>query len=867
MEPRRLPEGTVTFMFTDIEGSTRLLQQLGDGYAPLLRRHNQILRAAISSAGGTEASIEGDAFFAIFESAPAAVRCAVAVQRSLSSEDRPPENAVRVRIGLHTGEGRLDSGEYVGIDVHRAARICAAGHGGQVVLSDATRALADGSLPSGVTLRDLGEHRLKDLGEPLRLHQLVVDGLVADFPPLRSIGKGNLPTSLTSLIGREDEIGEIAQLLEQSRLVTLTGPGGTGKTRLLLEVARRVEGRFPDGAWFVPLDTVTLAELALPEVARVVGVREEPGRAIADSLADGLASRKLLLALDNLEQIVAVGPRIADVLAGAKGCRALCTSREVLHVGGEQEYAVPPLDLEDGVTLFVTRARQIKPAYEPDATERGIIRDICRSLDGLPLAIELAAARIRLFPVAALHVRLRDALGMLTSGASDLPARQRTLRGTIAWSYELLDHIEREFFARIAVFRGGANLAAVEAVVDPENELGRDALSVMTSLVEKSLVRVAEGPEGEPRFVMLETIREFAAERFARNASEPAVRQRHLEFLLDLATRLENQLFLEDPTRAVERLDAEQGNIRSAIEWSLDSGQPAVGLAISGSVWRFWQQRGHLAEGRLLLERLLAAPELSSDPVSLARGLTAYGGVTYWQGDHAATRPAYERALELLLISGDQSAIAMAEYNVGWMRAFARDTEAAAELFERSAARYRAVNDARGELIATEGLALNELIASNFERARDLAETVAADAERLGMRFHHADAYSLLAVIYVVLGDSVSGRRALVSARDGFRAMGDMSRGASLLELGAALAVLEGRAADAARLLGAIAGLRETGEQFFLPSEVNPLPNPEPRARQQLSPEQFQAAFEEGRRWPVEEALGHAVDTESHQPS
>jgi tetratricopeptide (TPR) repeat protein len=332
-----------------------------------------------------------------------------------------------------------------------------------------------------------------------------------------------------------------------------------------------------------------------------------------------------------------------------------------------------------------------------------------------------------------------------------------------------------------------------------------------------------------------------------------------VEFFLELVTGLESQIFVEDPAPAHERLKAEHGNIRAAIEWSMDSDQPRLGLRISAVAWRFWQQRGHLAEGRLLLERLLAAPRASSDPVSFAQGLTAYGGIAYWQGDHATARSSYEKALGLQLSAGDEASIAMAEYNLGWMLAFARDTAAALELLERSAGRYRALGDERGGLIAAEGLALTTMLAGDLARARDIAASVVANARRLGMRFHQADSLSLLAAVHLALGDAANARRALVESIAVFKGIVDLSTRPHLLEVAAGLAVTEERPADAARLLGAIAGLHERGERFFLPSQVGSLSDPEPSARAQLSHDEFEVAFEEGKRWPVETALEHAT--------
>ena len=620
-----LPTGTVTFLFTDIEGSTRLLTKLGESYREVLGRHHALLREHIVATGGAEVETEGDAFFVAFSNAPAAVACAAAAQRALATEAWPDGCELRVRMGIHTGQGTLADGDYVGLDVHRAARVSASAHGGQVVLSDATRALAADALPVGVSLRDLGDHRLKDLPAPMRLHQLVIDGLPDEFPPLRSLGRGNLPPPLTGFVGRDAELADISRLLQSARLVTLTGTGGAGKTRLMIEVARQVEDRFPEGCWFVPLETVTEPDLVLPAIGRTLSIAEVSGRPAADWLAEALSGRRLLLLLDNLEQVIEVAPQVRQLLANAPEPRIFCSSREALRVSGEHEFPVPPLHPELAVQLFVGRARQVRPDWQPSAADLEAVAQICRLLDGLPLAIELAAARIRLFPAHQLLKRLSERLPTLESGVRDAPERQRTLSATIDWSWNLLNPVEQQVFTRLAVFTGGADLAAIEAIIDPSHEVSRDVLTPLTSLVEKSLVVVDQGTTGDSRYRMLETIREYAANRFAGSAAEGFVRQRHLEFFLELTRDMESQLFMEDPAPALTRLEADHDNIRSAIEFSEESGQPALGFAISAAIWRFWQQRGHLSEGRLLLERLLAAPGSESDPVALARGLTAYG--------------------------------------------------------------------------------------------------------------------------------------------------------------------------------------------------------------------------------------------------
>jgi predicted ATPase len=513
-------------------------------------------------------------------------------------------------------------------------------------------------MPAGTRLADLGEHRLKDLPAAVRLYQLVIEGLPADFPPVRSLGRGNLPESLTSFVGREREIGDVGGLLERSRIVTLTGPGGTGKTRLSLEVARRTEDDFPDGAWFVALDTVTDPDLVLPAIGRSLGVREESGRPLAESLADALGQRRILLVLDNLEQVVAAAPAIGTLVSAAPAPRVLCSSRETLRISGEQEYPVPPLEPDPAVRLFIERARLVRPDLEPGASERETTARICEALDDLPLAIELAAARIRLFPLPTLLARLSDRLATLQSTARDLPERQRTLRGAIDWSYDLLDPVEREVFARLSVFVGGAGLAAIEAVIDPEGEIGGDLLTTVGSLLDKNLLRTEDGGDAEPRFRMLETIRVYAAERLAGSPAERPPRDRHLGYFLDLAERFEPLFGARDPGTPLDRISADDDNVRAAIGWSLESGNVAAGLRIGGALWRYWQQRGRLSEGRRLLEELLAAPGANDDPAARARGLTGYGGVLYWQGEIALARRAYEESLALHRAAGDRSRLA-----------------------------------------------------------------------------------------------------------------------------------------------------------------------------------------------------------------
>jgi len=458
-----LPTGTVTFLFSDIEGSTRLLQSLGDRWPPILERHRALLRAAFVEHGGEEVGTEGDSFFVVFPTAPGAVSAAAAAQRALSAEGWSDGVDVRVRIGLHTGEASLAAKTYVGLHVHRASRIAGVGHGGQVLLSTATHALVEQSLPDAVELRDLGEHRLRDLEHPEHLWQLVIAGIQNEFPPIASLDAipNNLPNRLTTFLGREHEIGEVSELLARSRLLTLTGPGGTGKTRLSLEIAGRSLAHYSDGVFFVELAWITEPGLVLATVAQALGLPDRGGRSAVNRLIDHIGVRRMLLVLDNFEQVSAAAPSVTELLSACPNITVLVSSRSILHVSGEQEYPVPPLGLPvpahlppltqlsefEAVALFIERARSVKPDFAVTNENAPAVAEICVRLDGLPLAIELAAARIRILTPQAMLIRLEHRLGLLAGGSRDLPERQRTLRGAIAWSYDMLDETDRALFA------------------------------------------------------------------------------------------------------------------------------------------------------------------------------------------------------------------------------------------------------------------------------------------------------------------------------------------------------------------------------------------------------------------------------------
>jgi predicted ATPase/class 3 adenylate cyclase len=869
-----LPAGTVTFLFTDIEGSTRLVQELGDRYATLRDEHAAIIRRAVAEAGGVEVGTEGDSFFVAFSSPVAAVRAAVAAQRGLAAHDWPPDGRVRVRMGLHTGEGIPRQNDYVGIDVHRASRIADAGHGGQVMVSDATRALVEHALPEGTAVRDLGEHRLKDILHSEHLHDLVIDGLPADFPPPRTLDArpNNLPVQLTSFVGREGEIAEIRRLLSRTRLLTLTGAGGTGKTRLALEVAADVLPEFPDGAFFVDLSALTDPALVPSAIARAMGVAEEAGRPILQGVRDHVRDKGLLLIADNFEQVAEAGPVVEELLTAAAKLKVLVTSRVVLSLRGEQEYEVPPLEPPDvdrlpdlltlgrfdAVRLFNERALAVSPQFRMTEQNASAVAQITARLDGLPLAIELAATRTKVLTPEQILPRLQSRLSILTSGARTLPGRQRTLRGAIAWSHDLLDEPERRLFARLSVFSGGWTLESAGAVCDPE-PLGLDALDGITSLVDKSLVRRDASEDGYPRFSMLETIREFAQEQLAAGGDLDAVRRRHAEHFLDLAVEAEPHLTGEDQGRWLDRCDREHDNIRAALRWAIEAGEAERAQGSAGALWRFWQQRGHLTEGRRWLEEILAMPAAQGRTASRSKALTGAGGIAWWQNDHRATRAHYEEALAIERDIGEPARVAEALYNQAFVVAAGDDLESAARLLDESLDLFRRVGDEPGVARVLVMLVIRDAMADDWARVITKIEEVVGIWRRLGDRLHLAFDLIWLAFAYGRAGREADARSAALEALELFREV-DNPTGIALALLDLAfLSTWAGRHRDAIRLAGASESLRQRTGGGPPPGFAGLLEgDPVAEASAHLSEGASKRAWDEGLVMGVDEAVAVA---------
>jgi predicted ATPase/class 3 adenylate cyclase len=872
MAPR--PTGTVTFLFTDIEGSTRLLHALGDAYASVRGQHDTIIRDAIAACGGTEVDTAGDSFFAVFPSPRGAIQAAVTAQRALAGHDWPAGSSLRVRMGLHTGEGVLSGTGYVGMDVHRAARIAGAAHGGQVILSSATHGLVEHSLPDGTSLRDLGEHRLKDIPNAEHLFDLVFDGLETEFPPPRTLDArpNNLPAQLTSFVGREEQVAEITTLFGRTRLLTLTGPGGTGKSRLALRVATDTLGDYRDGCFFVDLSPITDPVLVPDAIARALGVTETPGLPIIEGLRSHLRHRELLLVVDNFEQVAAAGPVLEDLLIAAPALRALVTSRVVLALRGEQEYAVPPLrppdpgqwaspadlDRSEAVRLFTERALAVQPQFRLTAENAEAVAEITARLDGLPLAIELAATRIRVLTPRQMLPRLQQSLTLLTSSARTFPERQRTLRGAIAWSYDLLPDAERSLFARLSVFSGGWSLAAAEGVTEPDT-LTLDALDGLSSLLDKSLIR-ADEPNGHPRFSMLETIREFGQEQLAAAGELEDIRRRHSEFFLRLAVEAEPHLIGVDQAHWLEALDRERGNLRAALRWAVDSDQAQAAQEAAGALWRFWHQRGHLAEGRRWLDEILAMPSGQRPTAARARALTGAGGIAWWQIDHPAARAFYDEALAVERQVGAPARIAEALYNDAFAQGAAGDNQTAGRLLEESLDLFRQENDEHGEARVLVMLVQPDAQAGNWDRVIARLEEAVAIWRRLGDRLQLA--FDLIWLAFA-RGRARRWRGAHLAALEAlslFREADNATGIALAFRDLAFLAGWEGRPGDAIRLAGAAESLREkTGggppQGFGGMLEGDPAAD----AWGQLPEAEAERSWQEGRGLSVDEALALAL--------
>jgi len=868
-----LPTGTVTFLFTDIEGSTRLIQQLGDGYPPVQLAHNDILRQALTADGGKELRTEGDSFFVVFASAVAACTGAARAQRAIDAHAWPQGSRVRVRMGVHTGEATLVGNDYLGLDVHRAARVSSAAHGDQVLLSESTMALVEHGLPPGLALMDMGRHRLKDLARPEHLFQLRIEGLRNDFPALRTLEStpNNLPIQLTSFVGRDDQVREAKRLLDRSRLLTLTGPGGTGKTRLSLQIAAEMLDQFPDGVYFVPLAAVQDPALVPSIIAQALAIPITGSQRPMDGLLDYLKDRRTLLVLDNFEQLTAAAPVATELLQASDGLRIMVSSRAVLRVYGEQEFPVPPLRLPDlralptlaalsqyeGVRLFIERAVAVKPDFEATNDNAPAIAGICERVDGLPLAIELAAARTKLFSPQALLSRLDKSLSALGTGARDLPRRQQTLQGAIAWSYDLLKAPERRLLARLAVFARGGNLEQVEEVCGPDEDIGGSLMDLLDELADQSLLRRLPEIE-QPRFLMLQTIREFALERLSESGEADRIRNRHAGAFLTLAERAQSDLFGARQKAWLDQLELEHDNFRAALDWCVAQAHARTAMCLGASLWRFWQMRGHIHEGRSRLAQALAIPGGEAYPDQRLRVLEAAGGLAYWQADMAEAQRLYDESLGLTRQHGDTRAIANALYNDAFPAIAGRiNLDRARLLLNEALGLFRQLGDDGGVARSLWGLGNLAYFLKDYPAAKGLLEESEARFRTIDDRFGLGWCLHTLGLTLIKSDDTAGASRCWHEALELFNYAQDV---AGLVVQVDNLSVIARRAGDPVRAtrLAAAAAAHQVSSGTGL---AGLLTVQEGRTgREGLSEDAASRAWAEGQAMTLAEAVAYAQD-------
>ena len=762
---RDLPAGTVTLLFSDIEGSTRLLHELGpEGYGAALAEHRRALRDAFAAHAGVEVDTQGDALFVAFPTAPGALAAAAEGLKALA------DGPIRVRMGLHTGTPHLADEGYVGLDVHRAARIAACGHGGQVLVSAATVALV-----AAEQLHDLGEHRLKDLSAPERIYQLGNDA----FAPLKSLHGTNLPTPATPFLGREQELKRVAALLSRGggRLLTLTGPGGTGKTRLGLQAAAAAADDYPHGVWWVPLAPLREAALVFETAEATLGAK--------NGLDEHIGDKHMLVFFDNFEQVIDATNDVSALLSSCPNLQVLVTSREPLHISGEQEYAVPPLAADESVEFFVSRARAVKADFVPDAT----VNEICRHLDDLPLALELAAARVKVLSSQQILTRLARRLPLLTGGARDLPERQRTLRATIEWSFELLTPDEQELFAHLAVFRGGATLDAIEDVTGA-------FLDTVQSLVDKSLLR-----RNDDRLWMLETIREYATERLDERAAAADLQRRHADFFLALADKADRYLHMgAQGVEWLRTLTSEHDNLRAALEWFDATSDTQAMLRLAGALEDFFDLRGQVTEGRRWTEHALAADPRRTP--GRARALRAAMNLAGVAGDLEASARWGREALELATELHDERGVAACGHQMAYLAAEAGDWVRARELIERSRESYRRLGAAHDDLHAIRLAAWISYELGEKEHARRLYEEAVSTSRALDNKYNETYALGSLATLYAIPeGNAAEAGRLVRQSLEIARELGDAHLITLALSRAADVLCLARLDADAATVL------------------------------------------------------------------
>ncbi len=914
-----LPSGTVTFLFTDVVGAGLDTQSLEVQGA--LEQLGEVLRRTLEADGGHIYKTVGEGLQVAFATAPGAVRAAIEGQRAVIGArfgGLPPRvERPQVRMALHSGVTEEHNGDYSGPILNRVSRLLAAGHGGQILVTSATHELAVQDLPPGAALHDLGPHHLKDLTRPEHVFQVTAPGLPFRFPPLHTLesSPNNIPLQPTPLIGRDKEVSDCTALLTRDVvwLLTLTGPAGTGKTRLAIQVAAELLDDFRDGVFFVPLAEITDLVMVLPAVAQALGVREEAGKPVVDRLKDYLRDKQMLLVLDNFEQVLDAATGVSEMLSAAPELKIVVTSRTPLRLSAEREYAVPPLDIPDprrlpsieelaryeAVALFVARARAASPSFDLDAQNASAVAEICYRLDGLPLAIELAAARVKILTPQALLPRLESALKLLTGGSRDLPERHRTLRGTIDWSYNLLVPEEQELFAVLSVFSGGCTLSSAEAVC-AKIPLDVFVLDGLESLVNNNLLRRVEFGEAEARFSMLHVIREYGLEKLEASGKAEVAQRAHALYFVEFSELSEPELKGPQQALWLDRLDAERDNIWEALGWLTSHAESEMAGRMSGALARFWHRRGYLTEGRRWLNRVLEHKEAISEKVR-ARALHGAGIMAYEQGDlddagrayteslalrrkiddkpgmvaslnnlanvalyrndYRTASEYYGEALKLCRALDDPWAAGVTLANMGWVDMNLAHYEQASELYRESLEVRKQIGDTWGVASSLNNMAWANVYAGENEEAAELAQESLSRFRELGDRENAADCLDILGRAAIEQGDFNRARSLLREGFTLYKDLDDKTGMALCLWSMAALATSEAAereqhgSARAAKLFGAADALNAATSPFQVAYFERHLTS----AREQTGAETWKAAWEEGRAMTLEEIIEYAL--------
>lgn len=912
-----LPTGTVTFLFTDIEGSTELAGKFPDAWPTIQARHHALLETEFTTHRGYVFRTIGDEFNVAFETALDGLVAALAAQHALHTEDWGITGSLHVRMGLHTGPATQHGDDYQGyLTLSHVKRLMSAAYGDQILLSGATEALLRESLPKDLTLRDLGEHRLKGFERAEHIFQVVAQDLPSEFPPLKSldVSPNNLPVQLTSFVGRSSEIGDIMELLSTARIVTLTGPSGSGKTRLALQVVANLIDQFPDGVFFIALAPITDPGLVASTIAQSLSIPEIPGRSIVDILKDFLHRKTVLLLLDNFEQVISAAPLVAELLVVCPKLKILVTSREGLRISGEREYPVPPLVLPNlsrmpsveslskypAIELFVQRAKAVKPDFQITNDTAGAVTEICYRLDGLPLAIELAAARIKLLPPRAMLARLGHRLDFLTGGSRNLPARQQTLRNAIAWSYDLLDENEQVLFRRLSVFVSGCTIEAAEAVAE-DNSAQMSVLDGLGSLLDKSLLQEVDGVDNEPRFVMLETLREFGVEQLEASGEQDKLHRRHADFFLALAEQAEASFGSASQVEWINRLEQEHDNLRAALEWiKTAEGSAETSLRLAGALGLFWEARGYFSEGRERLAAILSMLPAQARTAAHAKLLARIAELAYRQSDYRSTASFARESLAIYRELGDKQGIAsaliklgnavteMGDYaaasvyveealmtwreledkhgtaraliSLGWVALRPGDYPLARERLAEALTISRELGDTRSIGFELSGLGEIAMRQGDYARATQLAQESLDLRRQLGNKWGVGVSLGILGWIAMHEGSWDLAITRLVESLVIRREIGDQSGCAWCLERLAEIAQAQGQTEKAARLFGAGAAVRAP-----ISSVIDPADQPEYESklislRTELGEEKFAATWDEGHALTLEQAVAYALE-------